>query len=82
MRDVIQRKHGDGPWRPPSRATRHTIHWDDQTGNALIVEYDDFGEEVRSFSWNPRLHGEDHGEVIEYDADGREVGRRPLHHAP
>lgn len=78
MRDVIQREHRDGPWRPPSRATRHTVHWDDLTGNSLIVEYDAFGEEVRSISWNPRLQDEDPGEIIEYDADGREVGRWPL----
>ena len=82
---MIRTVRREGPWRPPGPdVAHHVVVWDDETGEAEIVEYDEGGNQVRRFAWThwqpqPRV-GPDAmiGELIEYDSGGREVRRSPI----
>ena len=82
---MIRTLRREGPWRPPGPdVDHHAVVWDEETGDAEIVEYDRDGGAVRRFSWvhwnpPPRVGPTAQvGELIEYDRDGREVRRSPV----
>ena len=82
---MIRAVRKDGPWRPPGPGVAyHAVTWDDETGDAEIVEYDADGRQLRRFSWihwdpAPRVGPTAQiGEVIEYDSAGTEVRRSPV----
>jgi hypothetical protein len=60
--------------------------WDDETGNAQILEYDQSGRLVRRCVWSiwPEQDRRDDliGEAVWFDAGGAEVDRRPLRERP
>lgn len=59
------------------------VSWDEETGNALRVEYGANGELLRHaiatrFA-QERWEGDVIGEAVWYDADDRELRREPVH---
>src|SRR5437762_814779 len=58
------------------------LTWDDETGNGIRIEYGDHGELLRHavVTHFPREQwdGDVIGEMVWYDAAGRELGREPV----
>jgi hypothetical protein len=77
---VRRRRRDEGP--TPSGAAYSVTNWDDETGDADIVEYDERGRIVCRHEW--RIFGglavasDVVGEMVTFDAEGRETRRRPL----
>lgn len=59
------------------------LTWDEETGNALRIEYDDDGALLRHaiVTHFPREQwdGDIVGETVWYDAEDRELRREPVH---
>lgn len=70
----------------PSGGAYSVTNWDDETGDADIIEYDQRGGVVRRHEWiiyaaPPAADGVV-GEIVTFDAEDRETDRRPLLGAP
>jgi hypothetical protein len=65
---------------------RWETSWDDETGNAEILEFDRSGTLVRRCEWSiwPEHERRDDliGEAVWFDAGGKELERRPLRDRP
>jgi hypothetical protein len=59
------------------------LTWDDETGNALRIEYGDDGQLLRhaivTHLPRERWDGDVICETVWYDADDRELSREPVH---
>jgi hypothetical protein len=81
---VLRERRDDGP--TPSGGTYSVTRWDDETGDADIVEYDGSGDVVCRHEWRhfsgPFDEDDEVGEMVTFDAEGRETERRPLKHGP
>lgn len=85
QRDAMRRTQREaGP--TPSGGAYSITTWDDDTGNADIVEYDDQGGKICRHKWiifagAPAADGVV-GEMLTFDAQDREIGRRSLKTGP
>jgi hypothetical protein len=79
--DGMRRKRREaGP--TPGGGVYSITSWDDETGDADVVEYDEQGGVVRRHEWiifaGPPAADGVTGEMVTFDAQDRETGRRPL----
>ena len=79
---MLRTRREDGAFMRENPAAYHINRWDDDTGNSEIIDYDQFDRPIRRFLV---VHDHTHWAgsglprgIIEYDADGREVQRRPF----
>lgn len=77
-----QERRDDGP--TPCGGSYSLVSWDEDSGDADILECDARGRVLRRHEWRhfaglPTPDGVI-GEVTSFDGDGREVNRRPLRH--
>jgi hypothetical protein len=82
---VLQTKRGDGP--TPSGGAYSVSSWDDETGNAEILEYDVAHRLICRREWELFTTGAPGpdgicGELRTFDPSGEQIDARPLRHGP
>jgi hypothetical protein len=78
---VLRERREDGP--TPSGGAYSVVRWDDESGDADIFEYDTSGALVCRHEWRmfESARAAVIGEVVTFNPDGLETGRRLLRHA-
>jgi hypothetical protein len=82
---VLQSKREGGP--TPSGGTYSVSTWDDETGNAEILEYDSVDQLICRREWElfrTGVPGPDGmcGELRTFDPSGEQIDARPLRNRP
>jgi len=80
---VLRERRDDGPTR--NGGAYRVVRWDDETGDADIFEYDAADALVCRHEWrlcSPAGTTGVVGEMITFDPQGVQTGRRPLRHQP
>lgn len=79
---MLRELRDEGP--TPRGGSYSVTRWDDETGNADIVEYDSSDEPICRHVWRLLEKESDDGavgEMVTFDGQGGEVGRGPLRNA-